>query len=132
MKKDSSDKQTEQKPNNLGELIKTGGPGRPMGSKNKIPKSLQADLKECYDRLGGVDGLVRFCKRNDKNKERFYGWVIGLLPKEVNLTGHVTHSLDKLSDQELIDIVKGQAESMKMIGQGSQGTDYIEGENNNK
>lgn len=80
-----------------------------MGSKNKIPKSLQADLKECYDRLGGVDGLVGFCKRNDKNKERFYGWVIGLLPKEVNLTGHVTHSLDKLSDQELIEIINGQA-----------------------
>ena len=84
--------------------------GRPKGSKNKIPGDLQRDLEECYQRLGGVDGLVRWAKRGN-NKDRFYSWVIGLLPKQINLSATLTHyaSYEKLSDVELWEIINSQA-----------------------
>jgi hypothetical protein len=84
-------------------------PGRPKGSKNKISGSLQMDLKHTYDRLGGLEGMVKWAKRSEENKTRFYGWCIQLLPKEINLNQTVTHDLGKLSDEELQAIINGQA-----------------------
>ena len=50
-------KQTDKKPNNLGELVKTGGPGRPLGSKNRVPANLRNDLITVYEQLGGIQGM---------------------------------------------------------------------------
>ena len=84
-------------------------PGRPKGSKNKISGSLQLDLKLCYDRLGGLEGMIKWAKRSEENKTRFYGWCIQLLPKEINLNQTITHDLGKLTDEELQAIINGQA-----------------------
>ena len=84
-------------------------PGRPKGSKNKISGSLQMDLKLCYDRLGGLEGMIKWAKRSEENKTRFYGWCIQLLPKEINLNQTITHDLGKLTDEELQAIINGQA-----------------------
>ena len=83
-------------------------PGRPKGSKNKISGSLQMDLKHTYDRLGGLEGMVKWAKRSEENKTKFYGWCIQLLPKEINLNQTITHDLGKLSDEELQAIINGQ------------------------
>lgn len=42
---------------------------------------------EAFDRLGGVDGLVQWASRSDKNRGTFYKFVAGFLPRMVEVTG---------------------------------------------
>ena len=103
----SDDKKEARRLQNIKNLKGSKG-GRPKGSLNKIPGSLQQDMIKCYERLGGLDGLVRWAKRTPSNRERFYGWCIGLLPKQIDIQSHVTHGLDKLSNDELRAIAEGR------------------------
>ena len=109
--KTGSDKQSEKKPNNLGELVKTGGPGRPMGSRNKLPQELRAKIQAVFDNLGGVDGMTAWARRSDGNLTAFYKIVASTLPRQLAVSAQVGRSdgLDKLSDQELLDIINRQA-----------------------
>ena len=109
MKKNSSDKKTEEKPNNLGGLIKTGGPGRPVGSKNKVPASLRDDLITVYEELGGIQGMVEWAKAKEGNRALFYRILASTLPRQVAVSARLEHDhgLNKLSDEELMDIIEG-------------------------
>ena len=44
MKRNSSDKLTGKRPNNLGNWLKTGGKGRVPGSKNRITANIKASI----------------------------------------------------------------------------------------
>lgn len=109
----SEEQKIDKRINNLKNLKGSSG-GRPKGAKNKnrISSSLQSDLKQVYDRLDGVEGLLRWIKRDKtgKNRERFYHWIVGLLPREtnINVTGHIQHSLEKLSTEELQAIIDAE------------------------
>ena len=81
-------------------------PGRPRGKGNIIGSTMKQDMKRVYDRLGSSEGLYKWCKRNPSNLSLFYRMMISLIPRNLNIDSHVTHSLSKLSDEDLMDIIK--------------------------
>ena len=81
-------------------------PGRPRGSGNLIGSTMKQDMKRVYDRLGSSEGLYKWCKRNPSNLSLFYRMMISLIPKSLSIDSHVTHSLSKLSDDDLREIIK--------------------------
>jgi hypothetical protein len=100
---------SEKKKNKRGNVANFKGiksPGRPKGKGNVIGGTMKQDMKNVYDRLGSADGLYKWCKRNPSNLSLFYRMMISLIPKNVQLDAHVTHSLGKLSDAELMEIIK--------------------------
>jgi hypothetical protein len=109
MRGTKSDKQTDKKPNNLGELVKTGGPGRPVGSKNKVPANLREDLITVYEQLGGIQGMVEWAEAKEGNRALFYRILASTLPRQVAVSARLEHQhgLNKLSNEELMDIIEG-------------------------
>jgi hypothetical protein len=126
-----ADKQSGIKPSNLGELTRTGGPGRPMGSKNRVPANLRNDLITVYEQLGGIEGMRDWAKKNDRNRTVFYKILASTLPRQVAVSAKVDnyHGLEKLSDEELIVIIKnGEA----LVGEIIDETKLIEKEGSSK
>jgi hypothetical protein len=107
--KENTIKKTEEKPNNLGELVKTGGPGRPVGSKNKLPAELRTQIQAVFDNLGGVEGMTEWASRSDNTRTAFYKILASTLPRQVAVSARLErdHGLNKLSDDELMDIIEG-------------------------
>ena len=81
-------------------------PGRPRGKGNLIGSTMKQDMKNVYDRLGSAEGLFKWCKRNPSNLSLFYRMMISLIPKSLSIDSHITHSLSKLSDEDLREIIK--------------------------
>jgi len=68
----------------------SGNPnGRPKGAKNKINRDIKnLILNAAFDkRMGGLEGLVKFAIKNDRNKALFYGWLFKMLPSNVGISG---------------------------------------------
>ena len=109
------DKQSGIKPSNLGKFLKSGGPGRPMGSLNKVPANLRDDLITVYEKLGGIQGMVEWAKAKEGNRALFYRILASTLPKYVAVSARLEHDhgLNKLSDEELMDIIEGAKGSNK-------------------
>ena len=103
------DKQSGIKPSNLGKFLKSGGPGRPMGSLNKVPANLRDDLITVYEKLGGIQGMVEWAKAKEGNRALFYRILASTLPKYVAVSARLEHDhvLNKLSDEELMGIIEG-------------------------
>tara|TARA_R110000751_G_scaffold149032_1_gene253839 strand:+ start:484 stop:864 length:381 start_codon:yes stop_codon:yes gene_type:complete len=80
--------------------------GRPKGSKNLISKSLRKDMEAVYSKLGGAEGFYKWAKKNPSNMSLFYRMVVSMIPKTMNIEGHISHSLSKLSDEDLMTIIK--------------------------
>ncbi|PSH64670.1 hypothetical protein [Phyllobacterium sophorae] len=70
----------EVKTNNLGDYLKTGGPGRVKGSKNKITKTIKEAVKLAFDEAGGHEYLLEVAKKDPKT---FVQLVAKLIPQEV-------------------------------------------------
>ena len=115
---------TENKPkrsSNLGEYVKKGGPGRPVGSRNKIPGDLRADLMTVFERLGGVEGMVAWANESNANKGQFYKMLTSIIPKQLeaelrhhNDLNHYINDLSLLSDEELNRIIqRGNARMLR-------------------
>ena len=90
--------------------FKEGNPGRPKGSLNQFTL-LKHDYLKAFEELGGVDGLVKWAK---KNKTTFYNIMTKLFPKGIELSGPDGGPLeftevkaDQLEDDELAAIIKG-------------------------
>ena len=66
--------------------FKPGNPGRPKGSSNRFTK-LRDEMLEAFDRLGGVDGLVEWAKKDSDNQGAFYAMIARMLPRPVEVTG---------------------------------------------
>ena len=123
-----TDKQSGKKHSNLGELTKTGGPGRPVGSRNKVPANLRNDLMTVYEQLGGIEGMREWAKKSDRNRTVFYKILASTLPRQLAVSAKVDNysGLEKLSDEGLIAIIKnGEAlveetiDETKLIKEGS-------------
>ena len=113
MKKDSSDKLTGKRPNNLGNWLKTGGKGRVPGSKNRITANLRNDLITVYEQLGGIQGMVEWAKAKEGNRALFYRILASTLPRQIAVSARLEHDhgLNKLSNEELMDIIEGAKRS---------------------
>ncbi len=60
---------------------KLGG-GRPAGIQNKFTMSVKEAFSEAFEKLGGVEALVRWGQRNPTD---FYKLVSKLIPTDVNM-----------------------------------------------
>ncbi|MCU0891487.1 MAG: hypothetical protein MUE77_07020 [Sandarakinorhabdus sp.] len=71
------DKQSKRKPPML------PGPGRPKGVPNKLTREVKAILQEAFEELGGVEKLVAWASRNDRNYGEFLRLWVRLLPIQI-------------------------------------------------
>ena len=60
----------------------TPGPGRPVGSKNKVTQSIRQAFKDAFDEMGGVDALVEWGLK-EENRGAFYALASKLIPTEI-------------------------------------------------
>ena len=113
MMKYMADKITEKKHGNLGKYLQRGGPGRPLGSKNRVPANLRTDLITVYERLGGIQGMVEWAKAKEGNRALFYRILASTLPRQIAVSARLEHDhgLNKLSNEELMDIIEGAKRS---------------------
>ena len=58
--------------------------GRPFGARNAAGESIRWGIVEAYRQLGGVDGLVKWGR---KNPDMFYPMLKSLLPSELAESG---------------------------------------------
>lgn len=85
------------------------GSGRKKGDVNKVTRSVKEALVECFDKMGGVEALVRWAKRNQTD---FYKLWTRLLPIQITGEGggpvvvKTKHDLSKLSVEELTLLAK--------------------------
>jgi len=56
--------------------------GRALGTRNKVSKQAKANLEEAFTRLGDVNGLVTWGR---KNRTEFYKIWARLIPKDVSV-----------------------------------------------
>jgi hypothetical protein len=65
--------------------------GRPKGTPNKVPSDLRDIIMQAFDRLGGIDAMVKW---GTKNPDSFYSNVLmRILPKEVHSRLDGNHSV---------------------------------------
>ena len=72
------------------------GGGRPKGSKNKATKSLREAISRAFNRLGGVDYLV---KVGEEDPKTFCALLSKVIPAEVNANINVTYQ--NTTDEDL-------------------------------
>lgn len=58
--------------------------GRPKGAKDKIARSVKHDIEKAFEGLGGIEGLIKWGKKNNRNQEKLYDWYFSMLPKNVD------------------------------------------------
>lgn len=80
--------------------------GRPKGVKNILSTSLKKDIEQVYNRLGSADGFYKWAKRSPNNLSLFYRMMVSLVPKSMFVDANITHSLAKLSNEDLLAIIK--------------------------
>ena len=68
----------------------TPGPGRPKGSKNKIPAALKADFIQAYELAGGRKWLAAFI---EEHPVEFFRGLVRIIPRELGVTATVEHSV---------------------------------------
>jgi len=63
--------------------LKGAGPGRPIGSPNKLNKNIQECILEAFHskEIGGVQGLIKWGKAM-RNREAFYKLVSRIIPRQ--------------------------------------------------
>ena len=66
--------------------IRGPGPGRPVGSVNKITGSMKEMILAAFEKAGGADWLAR---QADENPVAFMGLLGKLLPSDIALSGGV-------------------------------------------
>jgi len=108
-------KEGDKRRNNLNNFGDKRSVGRPKGSKNKISLTIKDDILTVYEKLGGVKGLHKWCKDNPSHLSMFYKSMFSLLPKDINIDTNVTHSLTKLSDADLLEIISRGSKLTKEI-----------------
>lgn len=83
------------------------GPGRPKGSRNKLTREAKAVLQQAFEGLGGVDQLVVWAGKSDRNYTEFLRLWIRLLPLEVK-----TGPSDDAALIEVLEAAKRRADEM--------------------
>ena len=65
---------------------KKGQSGNPAGKKPGVvdkSRRFRADMMDVYDKVGGMEGMVKWVKKSDKNRETFYKILAALQPREI-------------------------------------------------
>jgi len=78
--------------------FKKGNPGKPKGAKNRISRTVRENIEETFQKLGGVEGLVKWANKSNSNREKVYSWYFSMLPKNVdaNVAGDLTLTIKRI------------------------------------
>jgi len=77
-------------------------PGRPKGAKDKVARTVKENIEETFQKLGGVEGLVKWAEKSNRNREKVYDWYFSMLPKNVdaNVAGDLALTIKRtISDK---------------------------------
>jgi hypothetical protein len=100
------------------------GPGRPKGSKDKISRTALEVIRDCADKMGGVDRMYKWAMKNDKHESIFWGHIFTkLLPLQIE--GNMTVEHDFTADAEALahllarraDAIRARGENLKVVEQ---------------
>lgn len=83
--------------------FKKGNPGRPKGAKNKITLSAKENIEKAFEKLGGVNGLIKWAGKSNYNMTKLYDWYFSMLPRNVdaNVLGNIGITLNRIiTDQK--------------------------------
>jgi hypothetical protein len=75
-----------------------GGPGRPVGSRNKLQIKFLTALQQDFEEHG--EGVIRI--RRIEEPIRYLQMIAGLMPKEFLITDNV---LEGMSDEQLLETI---------------------------
>lgn len=81
--------------------------GRQKGTGNAITVTMKQQLEGVFDRLGGVDGLLRWAQKDPANLETFYSrmW-IRLLPKDIKAEINGTLNSNTFTPEQMKNMAK--------------------------
>jgi len=87
--------------------LPSAGPGRPIGSVNKLGKQAKENIVDVFNGLGGTEAMTRWAKRN---RTEFYKLYARLIPVYLHAAVDVRHAVE-YSDDELARIVASEGSS---------------------
>lgn len=87
--------------------LKRGG-GRPKGARNKVAMEVKEMVEQALVAAGGHDYLL---KQARKNPRAFMVLVSKLIPRDLNVSGEVRHTLEKLLNVGLLSGARPEPES---------------------
>lgn len=73
--------------------LKRAGKGRPPGAKNKLPGQIKELVEGALADVGGREYLAKQARKNPK---AFLGLVARLIPRDLNVSGEIRHTLVEL------------------------------------
>jgi hypothetical protein len=94
------------------------GPGRPKGSQNRVTTTIKAATLEAFERLGGVDWLVRMGEGTTDDRRAFMALLARILPAEINanVSGGIQIQLGWLSGRQIGTVTaQQQARQLQVI-----------------
>src|SRR6266542_1986591 len=76
------------------DITKYSPKGRKLGTKNKFTVEFKEVLMKVFasQRVGGVEGMIRWVIANNNNRTEFYRFMTKLLPKDMNIDVTQTES----------------------------------------
>lgn len=82
-----------------------GNPGRPVGSKNKVPQSVRDSFLTAFQQRGGATALIDFAAKSDENERAFYQLASKLIPSEIVASVNVAILTDDERRARLADLL---------------------------
>ena len=77
-----------------GKPFDKGNPGRPAGTPNKVTTAAKEAFALAFDKLGGIEGLVRWANADPDNLKVFYTLYARLIPVDHTSGGEKIHSVN--------------------------------------
>lgn len=79
--------------NELGQIMPGSAALNPMGKQAGAidkAKAIKEAFLETFERIGGIDELVRWVNESKLNKRDFYKMMLSILPKEMDIKGELS------------------------------------------
>jgi hypothetical protein len=90
-----------------------GGPGRPRGSRNLLSEEFLTAVYQDWTK----NGKAVLAKVRSNNPTGYLRVVASLVPRDIHVQS-TTSDFDKLTDAQLLELLKNELHSLKLSGDG--------------
>ncbi len=84
-------------------LFQPGNPGRPKGSKNKLPQTAKENIVAVFEGMGGVDAMIEWAKKQPGHFYQIYSKVLPLQVEGGDDGKGLIVQIIKLSDVDTLE-----------------------------